>query len=535
MRIDKLYLQSFRNLREFEIDFDEESPRTVLIGRNGTGKTNVLEALVAIFRQLDLQIKPEFAYRIRYKCNSHLVEIESSLDSDGRFRMRYGIADATSTGTKVESISESSFHKLNSQVKTRLLPRHVVGYYSGSSNRFVEPFREYTRTYRDRLIKNLDDNFRTFFLAEDWHSRYVLLAFFAAKDADISEFLERHLGITRLDYALTILNEPYWTPSLELKEQGDEHFWWATGAVQQLISDLYKIALAPMRIVEREHGRKTSKENLYCFVKSADDLGLLMSRYIDQKELFNRLESAVMLDFLKSLTIRFRVGQSGDLIGFEDLSEGEQQLLAVLGLLRFTNDDETLFLLDEPDTHLNPAWCLDYLNILKQYGGTLSESQIILTTHNPLVFAGLNRNEVIVMNRCEHSGAIEAKHPDSSPKGMGFAAILTSEFFGLRSALDRETAALLDEKRRLGAIEGRTRAQEQRLIELNCIIGGLDFTQTVADPLFTDFVKAMTDREVEEPNIAVPVLGPNALELRRKRAAEALAQVRKQGSADEAH
>ena len=27
----------------------------------------------------------------------------------------------------------------------------------------------------------------------------------------------------------------------------------------------------------------------------------------------------------------------------------------VLGLLRFTKEDEALFLLDEPDTHLNPA------------------------------------------------------------------------------------------------------------------------------------------------------------------------------------
>jgi len=38
-------------------------------------------------------------------------------------------------------------------------------------------------------------------------------------------------------------------------------------------------------------------------------------------------------------------------------SEGEQQLLLVLGLLKFTAEEEALFLLDEPDTHLNP--CLE--------------------------------------------------------------------------------------------------------------------------------------------------------------------------------
>jgi predicted ATP-dependent endonuclease of OLD family len=33
--------------------------------------------------------------------------------------------------------------------------------------------------------------------------------------------------------------------------------------------------------------------------------------------------------------------------------------------LRFTAEDESLFLLDEPDTHLNPRWCVDYLGYLK--------------------------------------------------------------------------------------------------------------------------------------------------------------------------
>jgi hypothetical protein len=34
------------------------------------------------------------------------------------------------------------------------------------------------------------------------------------------------------------------------------------------------------------------------------------------------------------------------------LSEGEQQLLMVLGLMRFTKSHQSLVLLDEPDTHL---------------------------------------------------------------------------------------------------------------------------------------------------------------------------------------
>ena len=53
MRIDWLKLPRFRNLREFEINFDESQPTTVVLGRNGSGKSNLIEALVEIFRDLE--------------------------------------------------------------------------------------------------------------------------------------------------------------------------------------------------------------------------------------------------------------------------------------------------------------------------------------------------------------------------------------------------------------------------------------------------------------------------------------------------
>jgi hypothetical protein len=105
---------------------------------------------------------------------------------------------------------------------------------------------------------------------------------------------------------------------------------------------------------------------------------------------------------------------------------------------------------------------------------------------------------------------------------MGFSAILTSDFFGLRSSLDRASLELLDEKRQLAALDGRTPEEEGRLRELNDEIKGLDFTKTVNDPLYSEFVHAMAEIEKEQPELSEAVLSPEALELRRKRAAEAL-------------
>src|SRR4051794_32913168 len=81
MRLDDVYIGKFKNLRDLHIDFDEESPYTVLVGENGAGKSNLLEGLTLIFRQLDLGLPAPFDYRIRYRCRGHDIKVEASADA----------------------------------------------------------------------------------------------------------------------------------------------------------------------------------------------------------------------------------------------------------------------------------------------------------------------------------------------------------------------------------------------------------------------------------------------------------------------
>jgi predicted ATP-binding protein involved in virulence len=81
MRIDRLFLKEFRNLIEFEVDFDQTSTRQVIVGRNGVGKSNLLEALTRIFRDLDLEEESEFGYEIEYLCNHYYIKIECLQDN----------------------------------------------------------------------------------------------------------------------------------------------------------------------------------------------------------------------------------------------------------------------------------------------------------------------------------------------------------------------------------------------------------------------------------------------------------------------
>lgn len=147
-------------------------------------------------------------------------------------------------------------------------------------------------------------------------------------------------------------------------------------------------------------------------------------------------------------------------------------MLTVLGLLRFTAESESLFLLDEPDTHLNPRWSVDYLNYLRTFaGGSDSDrenSHILLTTHNPLAIAELTREQVQILQlRADGEGhRILAVHPELDPRGLGYAAIVTSEMFGIASALDPPTYALLERQR---AYAGKEHLAPHELAELSKI------------------------------------------------------------------
>ena len=235
-----------------------------------------------------------------------------------------------------------------------------------------------------------------------------------------------------------------------------------------------------------------------------------------------RVESTYISQLISEVRIRVKARGVDGALTFRELSEGEQQLLMVLGLLRFTKEDESLFLLDEPDTHLNPAWSLRYLGFLSQIAGAQDSCHVVIATHDPLVIAGLSRSQVQIMRRNDKTGQISAEYPSDDPKGMGVAGLLTSEVYGLRSSLDLETLELLDEKRALAAEEALTEKQRARLAELDGLLCGLDFTMTVRDPMYEQFAKAMAQRARAE-GLQTPVLTKEQYERQEKLAREVLA------------
>jgi len=63
MRIDKVYIDGFKNLKRVSVDFDESRLTTVIIGENGAGKSNLIEAITDILRFVDIPCNaPRYIY-----------------------------------------------------------------------------------------------------------------------------------------------------------------------------------------------------------------------------------------------------------------------------------------------------------------------------------------------------------------------------------------------------------------------------------------------------------------------------------------
>jgi predicted ATPase len=496
MRLDRLSIPNYRNLRSFEIDFDENQPTTVLIGRNGLGKSNLIEAIVEIFRELELGSAPSFPYQLQYMCREHTIRLDADPARSSR-RL-----DITIDGT---SLTQSAFQR---DLDT-YLPNYVFAYYSGWSSRLERHFDRPTRRHYDRILKSPDRELplRRLFFCRKEYSQLVLLAFFLAPVDSARKLLENYLGIKRFDSALFVLKRPWWggkgTPNKMQLAEGDPRFWYARGAFKGFLDRLWGRALAPIRnteVVERDVRRQGERtERLYLFIKNEAELAGLKEEDEGSKTLFGYLESLFLCDLIDEVRVTVE-RTDGTHIKFTQMSEGEQQLMTVLGLLLFTQNDESLYLLDEPDTHLNPVWTYDYLKLLQE-NIRAEKGQLIIATHNPLMIGSLHKNQVRIL--AQEDNRIISSEPEYDPIGIGVEGLLKSELYGLRSTLAPDVLEKLDRHYELLGKREKTDAEQAQLMQLARELNELSVARTHPNPYFEHFANALARRLGAEPEVTL--------------------------------
>lgn len=339
MKLNKITFDNYKNLAK-EFSFEQANNYVALIGLNGSGKSNLLEAISLLFAHtMGIEIDFPFAqYRLTYDIRGHRVDITEG--------------DSLANGT----ISEEN------------LPSSLIACYSGEDNRLWNSgFERYYVDFFNKAIRGGEYKPKVLYINKYCWKIAFLSLLFSEKD-EVKSFISDKLHID--------------TDSVYV------HFFTKDGANPQ------------PHDASNWYGRVSAKypntQILVNDLKSNEDVDLNCIKYpglTPDQIVFYYLYFLHMPDKQGSLGLeadkvveKIEISING--YDFDNLSEGEKKLILIECITNVLGDENSLILLDEPDAHTHIAMKKDLLKLISEF-----EGQTIMTTHSPMFVKMIQDNE----------------------------------------------------------------------------------------------------------------------------------------------
>ncbi len=466
MKLRKVQIDGYKNIRSCDIEFTNSSLIHAIIGSNGSGKSNLIEAIIQILIGCYFEKLPQFDFRLEFEAHNRTVAIQ-----------RKGRQTAVTVDGERSSFGHLA-ERLRSGAPQDIFPELTLVYYSGECKRVRKLIARYRRHFQ-KLTRNPEtDRLRPLFVqSSNDQSQAILLALFVHGHHELLQHLELE---SIFDVEIVLRSPDGYDPTLH-----EPKLWNTEGSIRRVVAALDETSsmqsnrrskdgveepITDLEPVKKK--RAHSEERVYRFEKEGRNAGWLkLARRLEtgNDNLYLALESLRARDMLRSVSFLLRGRHSADAFSFDQLSEGEKQLLAVVGAITLANQSDNLVLLDEPDTHLNPHWSWDYPGMLAEAFNPEQQkhSTVLMATHDPVMISGMVRDQVLLAHTYEPGRPLFTR-PHRNPRGQGIANILcSSEFFGLPSSLDKETQKLLDEQLAISIKPELTARDKARLRTLN--------------------------------------------------------------------
>ena len=364
MKLKSVYIEKYKTLSPLTIDFELGNGLTMLVGNNGSGKSNVLEAISGIFHDL-FKGKDSRKIKCDYKLQYTLNEINCVIEQTNGFLRCYG----PKLKRREYFIEENA-------------PHNIIGLYSGEEDRLWTSFYEtYYKSYIKRIKTNRHQERMRLMLINKYYWNVALLTLLLSGNETLKPFIENDLGITSISTIELKFNFKYFDDVNELLKTfinriNPDHKSKIECNLEDLRNSIFYSALTDENgnILVDENGNK-----------------LLAEIGITDTEVFQNLTQAYMPKNEK--IIKDIIIQIDDDITVEQLSEGEKKLILVKTVLEILSDEKTLVLMDEPDAHLHegrkPALC----NMMREY----PNRQIVIATHSPIMAQIANEKELLML------------------------------------------------------------------------------------------------------------------------------------------
>jgi hypothetical protein len=343
MRIKEIKIanKAFKNL---DVSLENNTSGVMaFIGNNGSGKSNLLEAISAIFKHLYDKKEKDIPFNF-----SLTYIIGSSKD----------IVKITKKGSSVTT-------EINSQSKSdpyNYLPKQIVAIYSGEEDRLWKKY--YLPTYQEYIAKigvETYNNMPKMLYINKFYWHISLLCLLLNQFNNLEDtFCSEILGVEN-------------TNSIKFSFNKANYKSYKDSIVKQFISKIDKkqeYTLEELRTIIEQEGYTLIDVYKFFYIAFTP---------ADQK-------------MLQDIVIKY----NNENLEIEDFSEGEKKMILIKAALEFAAQEDSLFILDEPDAHIHLSNKMQIKKVLEEYE---QNRQVIITTHSPTLTDCLENESIYMLDR----------------------------------------------------------------------------------------------------------------------------------------
>ncbi|WP_394238711.1 ATP-dependent nuclease [Pseudomonas anguilliseptica] len=376
MKIKSLTVDGFRCLLGFEVQFEDDL--TVIVGENDAGKSSLIECLKVVTQGRKVE-KDDF--------NHNLKQIKIGVCTDEfRFEKIYNLND-------------------DSVVETNLTASPTDEYINNIKN------------WLDSEDLNLDDpdqqekirlTAKTIGLTVRANSNIPNL-----KTAILEKFNGDDIEIAGATF-----------PSFNNIQLDGRHFENVSGFFKEVFLKGKQSEIWDEKITDDQTIEEFVKEKINSYSshieKSIKDTGVLGRMQIFLKDLTEVKIEPIYQKKDLNIDAKVKFMEHGKEVSIDKKGDGTKRRIT-MALLEYKkeqslleHDTTTIYLLDEPDTHLHVKAQIEFLDTIK--GFAANGSQVILTTHSPFIINSVKPKKLrLLENRNNHSKIKYIKsEPDSA-------------------------------------------------------------------------------------------------------------------------
>lgn len=496
MQIRRLKIDDHKCLVDFEIKFTttDGGSSTILIGENGTGKSTLMESVLEILMSFDsdaIEKKIDYDYEFEYLYGGRIITI---YQRDKVYQINIG--DEIFCMGKMETVRKYISRR-------SIFPERINYFYSGASNKVIRSINRGNINYGTKCRSAIGKYWRTTVWANhkydgefpkrkynycaDSLTPIYLVSILGGQDSFEKQYLQDQCHMARIENISISLDTERHPISLqeEVMNGGTEWIYEIIDFVDDRFSDVLR------------RGFLYDNDNQIYF-----ELGDIAELGLDSISIFNFFEKLITV-FGAEYSVYISVGDSR--VNCNDLSEGQRQLIKILGMLGVCKNEDTLVLMDEPDAHMNPAWKYSLKATIDECLSEAVNTQAIIATHDPLVINGVEKEYIRIFTH--NPGFIRNNNwyftrvvePTEDTSGMGIDGILQSEYYRLPTSYDKKATDKFSEQQRLYIKLINNEADEEdksRLKELTREVGSMQMSYNSIDFLYDDFITVFRNMEL---------------------------------------